>query len=176
MWLSLTGTRDVLVNVLGSNAVEVEDPELLAVPIEGVDILASNKEVDGKTLVELSKLPGARGVFLRKITRGATATGAGSRGADSERVYARQLVVCGGIQADRLAALAGLPVDFQMIPFWAHGPHIDGFARGHGFYNLRLGRKVKGNAQHVGIFHIEQTLLVQVIRLPPQGATNNLLA
>lgn len=34
-----------------------------------------------------------------------------------ERLYAKQLVVCGGIQADRLARLAGLDVDFQMVPF-----------------------------------------------------------
>ena len=39
------------------------------------------------------------------------------RPVDPERVYARQLVVCGGIQADRLAALAGLDVDFRMVPF-----------------------------------------------------------
>jgi putative transport protein len=44
------------------------------VPIEGVDILVTNKEVDGKTLAELAQGPAARGVFLRKITRGATAT------------------------------------------------------------------------------------------------------
>ncbi len=72
--VAVAGARDVLVNVLGANATEVEDRELLAVPIEGVDVLVSNKEVDGKTLAELSKLPAARGVFLRKITRGATAT------------------------------------------------------------------------------------------------------
>lgn len=35
----------------------------------------------------------------------------------AERVYAKQLVVCGGIQADRLATMAGLDVDFQMVPF-----------------------------------------------------------
>jgi putative transport protein len=34
----------------------------------------TNKAVDGKTLIELAKNPNARGVFLRKITRGATAT------------------------------------------------------------------------------------------------------
>ncbi|MGH8172101.1 MAG: aspartate-alanine antiporter [Rhodanobacteraceae bacterium] len=72
--LAVAGTREVLVSVLGANATEVEDPELLAVPIEGVDILVSNKAVDGKTLAELSTMPAARGVFLRKITRGATAT------------------------------------------------------------------------------------------------------
>src|SRR5207248_11612775 len=51
-----------------------DDPELLSVPVEGVDAYVTNKEVDGKTLSELATRPGARGVFLRKITRGATAT------------------------------------------------------------------------------------------------------
>src|SRR5437762_2074159 len=47
---------------------------LRAVRVEGVDVLVTNKEVDGKTLEELATRPAARGVFLRKITRGATAT------------------------------------------------------------------------------------------------------
>jgi len=64
----------VLVKVIGETAKEVDDPELLAVPVEGVDVYVTNKAVDGKTLVEVARLPGARGVFLRKITRGATAT------------------------------------------------------------------------------------------------------
>jgi len=72
--LAVAGARDVLVNVLGAQATEVDDPELLAVPVEGVDVYVTNKAVDGKTLAELAQLPGARGVFLRKITRGATAT------------------------------------------------------------------------------------------------------
>jgi len=72
--LAVAGSREVLVQVVGASATEVEDPELLAVPVEGVDVFVSNKEVDGKTLVELAKMPATRGVFLRKITRGATAT------------------------------------------------------------------------------------------------------
>jgi putative transport protein len=72
--VAVAGTREVLVKVLGANAEEVEDPELLNVPIEGVDVYVTNKAVDGKTLAELARTPGARGVFLRKITRGATAT------------------------------------------------------------------------------------------------------
>ncbi len=71
--VAVAGEREVLVRVL-QNAVEVEDKELLAVPVEGVDVLVTNKEVDGKTLAELATRPAARGVFLRKITRGATAT------------------------------------------------------------------------------------------------------
>jgi len=72
--LAVSGARDVLVQVLGANATEVEDAELLAVPVEGVDVLVTNKSVDGKTLAELAQMPAARGIFLRKITRGATAT------------------------------------------------------------------------------------------------------
>jgi putative transport protein len=71
--VAVAGEREVLVTVLQA-AVEVEDRELLAVPVEGVDVLVTNKDVDGKTLAELATMPAARGVFLRKITRGAVAT------------------------------------------------------------------------------------------------------
>src|SRR5881409_3425304 len=59
---------------VGLRVTEVEDPELLAVPVEGVDVYVSNKAVDGKTLAELAQMPATRGVFLRRIVRGATAT------------------------------------------------------------------------------------------------------
>ncbi len=72
--VAVVGAREVLVKILGENATEVEDRELLAVPIEGLDVLVSNKDLDGKTLNDLVQMPETRGVFLRKITRGATAT------------------------------------------------------------------------------------------------------
>ena len=72
--VAVSGSRDALVSLLGANAVEVEDPELLAVPVGALDVFVSNKAVDGKTLAELAQMPETRGVFLRKITRGATAT------------------------------------------------------------------------------------------------------
>ncbi len=72
--VALAGRRDVLVKLTGAGAEEVEDRELLAVPAEGVDVYVTSKAVDGKTLAELATLPAARGIFLRKITRGATAT------------------------------------------------------------------------------------------------------
>ncbi len=72
--LAVAGVREVLLRVVGEGGQEVEDPELQSVPVEGVDVYVTNKEVDGKTLVELARQPGARGVFLRKIVRGATAT------------------------------------------------------------------------------------------------------
>src|SRR5205814_1870249 len=61
---AVAGEREVLVNILGAAAVEVEDRELLAVPVEGVDVLVTNKEVDGKTLAELATRPATRGGAL----------------------------------------------------------------------------------------------------------------
>ena len=50
------------------------------------------------------------------VAPAAASTGRHASG-EAERIYAKQLVVCGGIQADRLATMAGLDVDFQMVPF-----------------------------------------------------------
>lgn len=72
--VGVSGGRDALINVSGEGAIEVDDPELLSMPVEGVDVLVTNKAVDGKTLAELATSPAARGVFLKKITRGAVAT------------------------------------------------------------------------------------------------------
>jgi putative transport protein len=58
--------------VLGKSANEVSDPELLDMPAEAVDVVLTNKAYDGKTLLELMKTDFARGVYLNKITRGAT--------------------------------------------------------------------------------------------------------
>jgi putative transport protein len=71
--VAVAGRREVLVSVIGAAADEVDDRELLAVPIEGVDVYVTAKDVDGKTLAELAQIQTVRGVFLRKITRGATA-------------------------------------------------------------------------------------------------------
>jgi putative transport protein len=72
--VAVAGPRDVLVNILGKETQEVNDPELLNVPVEGVEVYVTNKAVDGKTLTELATQPAARGVYLRRIVRGAIAT------------------------------------------------------------------------------------------------------
>lgn len=72
--LAVAGRRDVLVRVIEHNAEEVDDPELLSVKVEGVDVYVTSKHADGRTLAELAHEPSAHGVFLRKITRGATGT------------------------------------------------------------------------------------------------------
>jgi len=72
--LVMAGRRDVLVNVIEHAAEEVDDAELLSVPIEGVDVYVTSRHASGRTLAELAHDPAGHGVFLRKITRGATGT------------------------------------------------------------------------------------------------------
>jgi putative transport protein len=70
--VAVAGRTEALVEVLGKYGTEVSDPELLDMPAEAVDVVLTNKAYDGKTLLELMKTDFARGVYLNKITRGAT--------------------------------------------------------------------------------------------------------
>ena len=66
--------------------------------------------------------------------------------------------------------------DLQRVTIRAHGLDLHALARLGGFDDDSLCRELKGNPQHVGVFHIEQAFLVQVIGLTPQGTTDDLLA
>lgn len=60
---------------------EVSDPALLDIPIESLDVVLSNRALDGRSLAELAKGQFARGVFLSRLTRSGVdmPIGAGSR-------------------------------------------------------------------------------------------------
>lgn len=48
---------------------EVSDPELLDLPIESLDVVVTNRKIDGQPLAELARREFARGVFLARLTR-----------------------------------------------------------------------------------------------------------
>lgn len=69
--LAIEGRNQDVQVLLGQHPGEVDDPELLAVPVEGVDVFVSNKAWVHKTLEELAAQPFTHGVYLRSIKRGA---------------------------------------------------------------------------------------------------------
>jgi len=69
--LAVSGPTEALI-ALEPHAREVADQELIDIPVESVDLVVTHKEVNGKTLIELAKEDFAQGVYLQKITRGAT--------------------------------------------------------------------------------------------------------
>jgi len=141
--VAVAGTREALVNIIGERIklaavgggrdsvvsvgtipAEEDDPELLSVPVEGIDAYVTNKEVDGKTLNELATLPGARGVFLRKITRGATATSIPIL--PNTKIYRGDILTLVGRTQDTAAAakmvgVADRPTDIADVAFIGAG-------------------------------------------------------
>jgi putative transport protein len=70
--VAVSGPRTTLVEVLetpGSGLREVDDRELLDLPIDVVDVVVTSRDIDGRTLGELARDEVSRGVFLRRITR-----------------------------------------------------------------------------------------------------------
>jgi len=122
--VAVAGARESLADAASGVAIEVDDPELLSVPVEGVDVYVTNKEVDSKTLAELAGLPGARGVFLRKITRGAVATSIPIL--PSTKVFRGDIVTVVGRTQDTNAAVKMLgvpdrPTDVADVAFIGAG-------------------------------------------------------
>jgi putative transport protein len=70
--IGVAGSRQTLMKLAGPGVIEVEDAELLDVPVEGTEILVTSRGIDGKTLGELANEPSTHGIFLRQIRRGAT--------------------------------------------------------------------------------------------------------
>jgi len=68
--LAISGPRDVIVELVGSQAEEIEDQELLDLPIMAAKTLLMNRDIDGRSLAELSSQDWSRGIYLRSISRG----------------------------------------------------------------------------------------------------------
>jgi putative transport protein len=72
--VALSGPHAALVLVSNrAGGLEVEDPELLQVPIQALDVVLTSKDVAGRTIAELAASATVRelgrGVFLRKVVR-----------------------------------------------------------------------------------------------------------
>lgn len=78
--VAISGRRKAMVERLGDrHAAEVEDAELLDVPMKVVEILLSERGMDGVTLAKVAREPWARGLYLRDLRRGTQALPIGPR-------------------------------------------------------------------------------------------------
>jgi putative transport protein len=74
--LAIIGRRERLVARLDEEKLgvrEVDDRELLDIPVEVLDVVVTNADVDGRTLADLAIEDSWRGVYLRRLTRAGTA-------------------------------------------------------------------------------------------------------
>src|SRR5688500_6481543 len=95
---------------------------------------------------------------------------------------AAKSTVCGGpTRSPRILQLHAITfhpgkANFERVALGPNGLHLDSLARWlrrryHGFCV-----EVERDAEHISILDIEQMVIVQVIRLPPQCAADDLLA
>jgi putative transport protein len=68
--LAISGPRQIIVEWIGSRAEEVEDRELLDIPVISADVFLINRELAGLTLEDASHEGWARGLYLRSLRRG----------------------------------------------------------------------------------------------------------
>ena len=66
--------------------------------------------------------------------------------------------------------------DFKRVALRPHGFDLDRLARRLRRGDDGLGREVEGDAEDVGIFHVEELLFIEVVGLAAEGAANDLLA
>ena len=77
--VAIAGPRDILVELLGRGPQEVEDRQLLDVPVAAVQVLLTNRDLVGRSLAELAQGEWTRSLYLREVTRGGEKIPAGSR-------------------------------------------------------------------------------------------------
>jgi putative transport protein len=69
--VAISGRRKALVKTLGErHADEIEDAELLDMPMKVVDVLLTERAMDGVTLAAVADQAWSRGLYLRRLRRG----------------------------------------------------------------------------------------------------------
>ena len=95
--VALSGPRQIIVELIGRPAEEVEDKQLLDVPIAGLDVLLINRSLAGRTLGDIGHEDWTRGIYLRSLSRGGQeipiAVGVVLQRGDVLRLIGRELAV-----------------------------------------------------------------------------------
>jgi len=68
--IAISGPRQTIVELIGSRAEEVEDRELLDIPLISADVFLIDRKLAGMTLEDASHEGWARGLYLRSLRRG----------------------------------------------------------------------------------------------------------
>ena len=68
--IALSAPRQIIVEWVGSRAEEVEDRELLDIPLSAAEIFLINPDLAGMSLLDTSQQAWTRGLYLRSLSRG----------------------------------------------------------------------------------------------------------
>ena len=117
--VALSGPRQVIVELIGPRAAEVEDKELLDVPVATADVLLTNPALAGVNLAEASRADWTRGLYLRSLSRGGQeipiAAGVLLQRGDLLRIVGAEPVVQRATAKIGASVAAGATIDFIVL-------------------------------------------------------------
>jgi putative transport protein len=117
--IALSAPRQIVVEWIGPRAEEVEDRELLDIPLISVDIFLINPKLAGMTLEGASRENWTRGLYLRSLSRGGqqipVATGVVLQRGDLLRVVGPEPVVQNAAKSIGVIVEPSTSIDFIVL-------------------------------------------------------------
>lgn len=117
--VALSGPRQTIVELIGPRAEEVEDQQLLDVPISAVDVLLMNRALAGRSLGDIGREDWTRGIYLRSLSRGGQdlpiATGVILQRGDVLRLVGRELTVKEAVAKTGAIVAPNSTIDFVVL-------------------------------------------------------------
>ena len=117
--IALSGPREFIVEQIGPAAEEVEDKELLDVPVTSADVLLMNSKLAGTKLGDASTEDWARGLYLRWVRRGSqeipVAAGVVLQRGDLLRIVGPEPVVEKAVAKIGANVAPGASIDFVVL-------------------------------------------------------------
>ena len=117
--VALSAPREIIVELIGSRGEEVEDRELLDIPLIAAEVFLINPQLAGMTLQQASEEGWARGLYLRSLSRGGEALPIGpglvlERG-DLLRIVGPEVVVANAANSIGVIVSPGTSIDFVVL-------------------------------------------------------------
>jgi putative transport protein len=117
--IALSGPRQTIVEMIEPRAEEIEDRELLDIPVTTADVLLMNPGLAGRSLVEASKEDWTRSLYLRGISRGnqeiPIAPGVVLQRGDLLRIVGPETVVQSAVARIGAAVAPPTTIDFVVL-------------------------------------------------------------
>jgi putative transport protein len=117
--IALSGPREFIIEQIGPSADEVEDKELLDVPVTSADVLLMNSKLAGTRLGDASTEDWARGLYLRWVRRGTqeipVAAGVALQRGDLLRIVGPEPVVEKAVAKIGANVATGASIDFVVL-------------------------------------------------------------
>jgi putative transport protein len=117
--IALSAPREIIVELIGSRGEEVEDRELLDIPLISAEAFLINPQLAGMTLQQASEQKWARGLYLRSLSRGGQelpiAPGLVLERGDLLRIVGPEVVVANAAKSIGVIVAPSTSIDFVVL-------------------------------------------------------------